>query len=294
MKSCERFSALLSDYAENAMAPVEKSDIAAHLNECVECRSAVEGVVNLRRSLRRLPAVQASPDFETILRTRIKLDRRASAPIWGLRYASPRRLATYSAAFALAVLCVFYLWRRLPADSLPGSPSSLNVSQMQVAPNQPCHPSRPRKSFSPWTKSPRSYGPILAWHARIPGGPRCKRQRILYGPARQLEPRLHRFHIGRSSSNGYDGGTSTISFRMRRRFFAAQALTKILDEVRRFGRNLSEPFAQQRCGANLAGGARARYASARTSRQAFGSDHSGGDRQDQKRRRRAVGLVSRP
>lgn len=136
MKSCERFSALLSDYAENAMAPVEKSDIAAHLNECVECRSAVEGVVNLRRSLRRLPAVQASPDFETILRTRIKLDRRASAPIWGLRYASPRRLATYSAAFALAVLCVFYLWRRLPADSLPGSPSSLNVSQMQVAPNQ--------------------------------------------------------------------------------------------------------------------------------------------------------------
>jgi hypothetical protein len=53
-----------------------------------------------------------------------------------MRYAGPRRLITYSAAAALTVVCVFYLWQRLSADSLPGSPSSLTVSQMQIAPNQ--------------------------------------------------------------------------------------------------------------------------------------------------------------
>jgi hypothetical protein len=137
MKNCERFVGLLSDYADSTMAPVEKSEFAAHLKECAECRSAAEGVVNLRQNLRRLPALQTSQDFETILRARIKLDRRTHvAPIWNMRYASSRRLATYSATAALAVVCVFYLWQRLSADSLPGSPSSLTVSQMQIAPNQ--------------------------------------------------------------------------------------------------------------------------------------------------------------
>jgi hypothetical protein len=119
------------------MAPAEKGEFAAHLKECAECRSAAEGVVNLRQNLRRLPALQTSQDFETILRARIKLDRRAHMPpIWSMRYAGPRRFVSYSAAAALAVVCVFYLWQRLSADSLPTTPSSLAVSQMQIAPNQ--------------------------------------------------------------------------------------------------------------------------------------------------------------
>ena len=137
MKNCERFVGLFSDYADSTMAPPEKSEFAAHLKECAECRSAAEGVVNLRQNLRRLPALQTSQDFETILRARIKLDRRTSvAPIWNMRYAGPRRFVSYSAATALALVCVLYLWQRLSADSLPATPSSLTVSQMQIAPNQ--------------------------------------------------------------------------------------------------------------------------------------------------------------
>ncbi len=137
MKSCERFSELLSDFAENSLASVEKSELAAHLKECAECRSAANGVVNLRRNLSRLPALQTPPDFETILRTRIKLDRRANvAPLWNMRYAGARRVVTYSATAALVVVCVFYLWQRLSSDSLPASPPGLDVSQMQIAPNQ--------------------------------------------------------------------------------------------------------------------------------------------------------------
>lgn len=137
MNNCERFVGLLSDYADSTMAPAEKSEFAAHLQECAECRSAAEGVVNLRQNLRQLPALQTSPDFETILRARIKLDRRSHvAPIWNMRYAGPRRVVSYSAAAALAVVCVFYLWQRLSADSLTATPTSLTVSQMQIAPNQ--------------------------------------------------------------------------------------------------------------------------------------------------------------
>jgi len=136
MKNCERFTELLSDYAENSLAPSENRELDFHLEQCSECRSAAAGVVNLRRNLHHLPALQTSPDFETILRARIKLDRRTHvAPIWNMRYITPRRLATYSAAAVVVMSCVFYLWQRLAAKALPPSSSIIAVSQMQLAPN---------------------------------------------------------------------------------------------------------------------------------------------------------------
>ncbi len=136
MKNCERFTELLSDYAENTLASAEKRELDVHLEQCSECRSAADGVVSLRRNFRRLSTIQASPDFETILRTRIKLDRRAQiAPIWNLRYLAPQRLAAYSAAAVVVMSCVFYFWQRQPARALPSASSTIAVSQMQLAPN---------------------------------------------------------------------------------------------------------------------------------------------------------------
>jgi hypothetical protein len=136
MKNCERFTELFSDYAENTLASAEKRELDVHLQQCSDCRSAANGVVNLRRNLHRLSAIQTSQDFETILRTRIKLDRRTHiAPIWSMRNAAPRRLATYSAAAVVVIACVFYLWQRLSANALPPSSSTIAVSQMQLAPN---------------------------------------------------------------------------------------------------------------------------------------------------------------
>jgi predicted anti-sigma-YlaC factor YlaD len=135
MKTCERFTKLLSDYAENALTPAEKSELDVHLQKCTECRSAANGVVNLRRNLRHLSTVQISPDFETILRTRIKLDRRAyAAPMWNTHYVAPRRIVTYSATAVIMISCMFYLWQRFSAKALPPS-STIAVSKMQLAPS---------------------------------------------------------------------------------------------------------------------------------------------------------------
>jgi hypothetical protein len=93
-------------------------------------------MTNLRRNLGRLSAIQASPDFETILRTRIKLDRRANVlPMWNMGYAAPRRLATYSTAAVIAIAGVFYLGQRFSTKAIPPG-STITVSQMQLAPNQ--------------------------------------------------------------------------------------------------------------------------------------------------------------
>jgi len=135
MKNCERFTDLLSDYAENGLASAEKRELDVHLQQCSECRSAADGVVNLRYSLRQMPALKTSPDFETILRTRIKMERRAhAAPIWNFRHLAPRRVATLSAA-VVAIVCLIYLWPSFFGPTFQPASPTIAVSQMQAAPN---------------------------------------------------------------------------------------------------------------------------------------------------------------
>jgi len=130
MKNCERFTDLLSDYAENELASAEKRELDVHLQQCSECRSAADGVVNLRYSLRQLSALKTSPDFETILRTRMKMERRAhAAPMWNFRHLAPRRVATLSAA-VVAIGCMIYLWPRFSRASFQPASPTIAVSQM--------------------------------------------------------------------------------------------------------------------------------------------------------------------
>lgn len=136
MKNCERFTDLLSDYAENGLASAEKRELDVHLQQCSECRSAADGVVNLRYSLRQMPGLKTSPDFETILRTRIKMERRThAAPMWNWRYLAPRQVATLSVTAVAAFSCLFYLWPRFFRASLPPASPAIAVSQMQTVPN---------------------------------------------------------------------------------------------------------------------------------------------------------------
>jgi hypothetical protein len=135
MKNCERFTELLSDYAENGLASAEKRELDVHLQQCSECRSAAAGVVNLRYRLRQMPALKTSPDFETILRTRIKMERRAYvAPIWNFRHLAPRRVATLAAA-VVAIVCLIYLWPNFFGPTFEPASPTIAVSQMQASPN---------------------------------------------------------------------------------------------------------------------------------------------------------------
>jgi anti-sigma factor RsiW len=135
MKNCERFTDLLSDYAEDGLASAEKRELDVHLQQCSECRSAAEGVVNLRYHLRQMPALKTSPDFEMILRTRIKMGRRAhAAPMWNFRHLAPRRVATLSAA-VVAVVGLIYLWPSFFGPAFQPASPTIAVSQMQVSPS---------------------------------------------------------------------------------------------------------------------------------------------------------------
>lgn len=80
MNSCEKLSELLSDYVERSLHEEVRQKIEFHLKACPPCQETVERLGKLRRNLRSLSAVKASPDFETVLRTRMRLERHRLRP----------------------------------------------------------------------------------------------------------------------------------------------------------------------------------------------------------------------
>ncbi|MEK7729236.1 MAG: zf-HC2 domain-containing protein [candidate division KSB1 bacterium] len=76
MNTCEIFSESLSDYVENDVHPEQRKSLDDHLAQCPSCHTTVTRLQNLRSRMRALPRIKTSPDFETLLRTRLMLERK--------------------------------------------------------------------------------------------------------------------------------------------------------------------------------------------------------------------------
>lgn len=66
---------MVSDYIEGGLNQNDQLLMEQHLRDCMGCEQSVKRVKNLIRQLRTLPKLTVSPDFETILRARISLER---------------------------------------------------------------------------------------------------------------------------------------------------------------------------------------------------------------------------
>ncbi len=125
MNTCERFSELFSDYIENFLPASSKQQLESHLSACAECHSTVARLDDLRGHLKRLKPMQASDDFEAVLRARIKLDQRARrSPVSVRRRTRPMRMASYSAIAAVIVISFVYLLWRNQTDIQAATPAS--------------------------------------------------------------------------------------------------------------------------------------------------------------------------
>ena len=104
MDNCKKFKELLSDYIEGGLDPQTKLLLEQHLKECLNCSKVITRLKTLHRTLKELPKLAVSSDFETVLRTRIRvesgLDRRR-------REKFAIFLPTQSPVFAAAALIIF-------------------------------------------------------------------------------------------------------------------------------------------------------------------------------------------
>ena len=127
MNTCKRLSGSFSDYVENAMLPEQRHALEAHLSACAPCRAEVVRLQNLRSTLSRLPQLQAPPDFDALLRARLRREGKHAAALAQRR----PRLAIRFAAFAAAGVLAFFAMSSLLRQNAGLTPASTNAPLYQ-------------------------------------------------------------------------------------------------------------------------------------------------------------------
>jgi len=74
MDSCQRFKEMVSDYIEGGLSQQSKVLMDKHLRDCLRCKGAIKQLKSLIHTVRELPRIKVSPDFETVLKARISME----------------------------------------------------------------------------------------------------------------------------------------------------------------------------------------------------------------------------
>ena len=136
MPECKSFQETIFDYIDGLLPTGARKDVIKHLEECLDCSEIYENVMKVRWQLRNLNSIKVSPDFETVLRTRISMERSLSRRSFLNR---PIRIPVYAATGALAFLAAFFILN-LSDKQLNNDSAHLKVpssfSSSQFSPNQ--------------------------------------------------------------------------------------------------------------------------------------------------------------
>lgn len=71
MSVCDEFKMLFSDYLDSELPLTQRKQVDQHLNECPECSETVRQMKIIQQSLRQIPQLTTSPDFERKLHEHI-------------------------------------------------------------------------------------------------------------------------------------------------------------------------------------------------------------------------------
>jgi len=139
MPECKSFQEKIFDYIDGLLPTGARKGVVKHLEECLDCSEIYENVTNVRWQLRNLNSIKVSPDFETVLRTRISMERSLSRRNFLNR---PIRIPVYAATGALAFFAAFFILnladKKLNNNSAPlNVPSSFSSSQFSTNQTKP-------------------------------------------------------------------------------------------------------------------------------------------------------------
>jgi hypothetical protein len=164
MPECKSFQEKMFDYVDGLLPTGARKDVVRHLEECLDCSKIYENVTKVRWQLRNLNSIKVSPDFETVLRTRISMERSLSRRSFLNR---PIRIPVYAATGALAFLAAFFILnvsdKQLNNNSAPLKVSS-SVPSSQFSTNQtvPSTQNTPQKINYPMDRLNLSGGTTIS------------------------------------------------------------------------------------------------------------------------------------
>ena len=125
MTGCDRFKDAIWDYVDGLLPTESRKNIEKHLKECTVCLTGHADAKALRSRLKSLRPLKTSANFETILRTRISMER-------SLRRRSildgPMRFPAYVTAAALLILAAVFGANLKQSNTLSPQPSQFSVN----------------------------------------------------------------------------------------------------------------------------------------------------------------------
>ncbi|MBN2008415.1 zf-HC2 domain-containing protein [candidate division KSB1 bacterium] len=137
MSNCKRIKAIVSEYIDGELTREQQKMVESHLAACKSCDEVIANVKALRRNLHELKRVETSPDFETILRTRIRIESGVSRRrLQELFWTGPARLPMYGMAAALIVIASIMVFDQIRDAREPAQPDAYINYQWYGGTNQ--------------------------------------------------------------------------------------------------------------------------------------------------------------
>jgi len=110
MDSCKRFKYLFSEYIENTLDKSQAELVKSHLSKCPECLGIIKRLKRLKSVFPVLKTIGVSPDFHTILRTRIRIETSMERrSILERIFDGQVSIPAYAASFAVILLIAFLI-----------------------------------------------------------------------------------------------------------------------------------------------------------------------------------------
>jgi anti-sigma factor RsiW len=148
MANCDKMKLNYSNYIEGELPADQSKALDEHLNQCPECRETVRQLRIIKQSLKQLPEIKTSPDFEQKLQKQIFQQSQRSALI-------PPQLQNWKipamgSAIVLATLGLFLVLN----DSSAPDGSTITKPENLINNAAPQFPGKKNVNFSEDQSSP--------------------------------------------------------------------------------------------------------------------------------------------
>jgi len=157
MTNWEKFEHEIFDYVDGLLSPEAKREIERRLEQQPEAQEFYTQIRTVKNTLRCLPAIKTSSNFDTVLRTRIQMEKSWSRRgLWTGNVRVPAFAIVGGAAAVMAILLwgPFNTRNNITAGSLP---LSTNESPYQVENTQQLAPTQ---SLTQTVKYPMDVVPV--------------------------------------------------------------------------------------------------------------------------------------
>lgn len=102
MKKCERFRQHFSDYIDGLLDSTIRLELENHLENCPRCLKVIQRMKNVSQKLKHLPGLKTSPDFDMVLRTRIRVESGLERKSWSEnKFKWSIQIPVYAASIAI-------------------------------------------------------------------------------------------------------------------------------------------------------------------------------------------------